>query len=252
MQAAALAALTGPQDCIPMFKAAYERRRDLVVAGIAQIPGLTLAPPEGAFYVYPSLAGLIGRKTAKGATIGNDEDFARELLQEFRTNSKGLVTFHFFDYNSIKDQKKREDFQMELVKKGLRPTNLEVKSENGYTEKLVFPGAVIKANGREIPVQILENQFSVGAQGSLNNSINFLEYKLANSIQKITKDHPTKIAFLQGHGELGIEPLQEFLKALSEQNFILDKVELDKDKLLNNNIDKIGRASCRERVSSPV
>ncbi len=178
---------------------------------------------------------LTGKDLPAGIKILQNE--TRELLQEFRTNSKGQVTFHFFDFNTIKDSKKRENFQMELVKKGLRPTNLEVKSENGYAEKLVFPGAVIKSNGREIPVQILENQFSVGAQGSLNNSINFLEYKLANGIQKITREHPPKIGFLQGHGELGIEPLQQFLKALSEQNFILDKIELDKEKLLNNNID---------------
>lgn len=178
---------------------------------------------------------LTGKDLPAGIKILQNE--TRELLQEFRNNSKGLVTFHFFDYNSIKDIKKREEFQMELVKKGLRPTNLEVKSQDGFTEKLVFPGAIIKNNGREIPIQLLENQFSVGAQGSLNNSIGFLEYKLANGIQKITKEHPVKVAFLQGHGELGIEPLQEFLKALSEQNFILDKLELDKDKLLNNNID---------------
>ena len=118
---------------------------------------------------------LTGKDLPAGVRILQNE--TREMLQEFRNNSKGLVTFHFFDYNSIKDQKKREEFQMELVKKGLRPTNLEVKSNSGFMEKLVFPGAIIKANGREIPVQILENQFSVGAQGSLNNSISFLEYK---------------------------------------------------------------------------
>ena len=178
---------------------------------------------------------LSGKDLPAGIRLLQNE--TRELLQEFRTNSKGLVTFRFFDYNTIKDQKKREAFQMELVKKGLRPTNLEVKTQNGFTERLVFPGALIKSNGREIPVQILENQFTAGAQGSLNNSIGFLEYKLANSIQKITKEQPAKIAFLQGHGELGIESLQEFLKALAEQNFLLDKIELDKDKLLNNNID---------------
>ncbi|HNM31747.1 MAG TPA: gliding motility-associated ABC transporter substrate-binding protein GldG, partial [Chitinophagales bacterium] len=161
----------------------------------------------------------------------------RELLQEFRNNSKGLVTFHFFDYNSIKNQKQREEFQMNLVKKGLRPTNLEVKSNSGYSEKLVFPGAVIKSNGREIPIQILENQFSSGAQGALNNSISLLEYKLANAIDKIIREHPPKVMFLQGQGELGVEPLQEFLKALAAQNFQLDKIELDKDKLLHNNID---------------
>lgn len=190
---------------------------------------------------------LTGKDLPAGIKILQNE--TRELLQEFRTNSKGNVTFHFFDINSIKDQKKREEFQLELVKKGLKPTNLEVKSESGFTEKLVFPGAIIKANGREIPVQILENQFSVGAQGSLNNSLNFLEYKFINSIHKITKEHPAKIAFLQGHGELGIEQLQEFLKALSEQNFLLDKVELDKDRLINNNIDILVIAKPQTAIS---
>ncbi len=161
----------------------------------------------------------------------------RELLQEFRTASNGNVSFHFLDINKIKDPKQRENFQIELVKKGLRPTNLEVKSQNGYTERLVFPGAILKANGREASIQILENQFSVGAQGSLNNSINFLEYKVANGIQKIIRKQTPKIAFLQGHGEPGLEQLQGFLEALSAQNFVLDKIELDKDKLLNSAID---------------
>ena len=178
---------------------------------------------------------LTGKDLPAGIKILQEE--TRELLQEFRTNSKGKVTFHFFDFNAIKNQQQREEFQTNLVKKGLKPTNLEVKSASGYSEKLVFPGAMIKANGKEIPVQILENQFSVGAQGSLNNSISFLEYKIANAIQKIERSHPPKIAFLQGHGELGIEPLQGFLEALASQSFQLDKVELDKDKLLNNNID---------------
>lgn len=178
---------------------------------------------------------LTGKDLPAGIKILQNE--TRELLQEFRTNSKGKVTYHFFDINKIENQKQREDFQMELVKKGLRPTNLEVKSTSGFSEKLIFPGAVIKANGRQIPVQILENQFSAGAQGSLNNSVNFLEYKLANGIQKITMEHAPKVAFLQGHNELGIEPLQEFLKALSEQNFLINKMDLNEDKLLNNNID---------------
>ena len=57
MQAAALAALTGPQDCIATFRAAFQRRRDLVVSAIDKIPGLTLPPPEGAFYAYIGCAG---------------------------------------------------------------------------------------------------------------------------------------------------------------------------------------------------
>ncbi len=82
MQAAALAALTGPQDCIPQFRAAFQRRRDLVVAGIAGIPGLTLPPPEGAFYAYIGCAGLIGKRTPKGDLLTDDTAVAQYLLHE--------------------------------------------------------------------------------------------------------------------------------------------------------------------------
>lgn len=87
MQAAALAALTGPQDCIPEFRKAFERRRNLVVAGIGGIPGLTLAPPEGAFYAYIGCAGLIGKVTPEGKVLGNDTDVADYLLNHGHVGS---------------------------------------------------------------------------------------------------------------------------------------------------------------------
>lgn len=83
-QAAALAALTGPQDCIGRFRAAFERRRDLVVAGIAGVPGLTLVPPEGAFYAYIGCAGLLERQTPDGTIIGDDVALATYLLEAGR------------------------------------------------------------------------------------------------------------------------------------------------------------------------
>jgi aspartate aminotransferase len=87
MQAAALAALTGPQDCIPMFRDAFQRRRDLVVAGIARIPGLTLPPPEGAFYAYIGCAGLIGKRTPGGRVLADDVAVAEYLLAEGHVSS---------------------------------------------------------------------------------------------------------------------------------------------------------------------
>lgn len=82
MQAAALAALTGPQDCIPTFRAAFQRRRDLVVAAVAQIPGLTLPAPEGAFYAYIGCADLIGKRTPKGEVLADDTAVVGYLLNE--------------------------------------------------------------------------------------------------------------------------------------------------------------------------
>lgn len=81
-QYAAEAALTGPQDYISESRAVFQRRRNLVVAGLNECPGIECPMPQGAFYVYPSIRGLIG-KTSKGGThIGSDEDFANALLEE--------------------------------------------------------------------------------------------------------------------------------------------------------------------------
>jgi aspartate aminotransferase len=81
-QAAAVAALNGPQDFIAERGLAFKERRDLVVSMLNQAKGITCHRPEGAFYVFPSCAGTIGRKTPDGKIIATDEDFALYLLME--------------------------------------------------------------------------------------------------------------------------------------------------------------------------
>ena len=81
-QYAAEAALNGPQDYITDSRAVFQRRRDLVVAGLNACPGLDCPVPQGAFYVYPSMAGLIGRTSPGGTLIDSDEAFANALLDE--------------------------------------------------------------------------------------------------------------------------------------------------------------------------
>uniref|UniRef100_UPI0035B1B06B aminotransferase class I/II-fold pyridoxal phosphate-dependent enzyme n=1 Tax=Paracoccus sp. TaxID=267 RepID=UPI0035B1B06B len=81
-QYAALAALTGPQDYIATSRAIFQRRRDLVVAALNDCPGLSCPVPQGAFYVYPSIHALIGKTSAGGRVITDDEAFATALLDE--------------------------------------------------------------------------------------------------------------------------------------------------------------------------
>ena len=88
-QAAALAALTGPQDAIETMRQAYQQRRDLVVGLLNQAPGLTCATPEGAFYVFPSVAGCIGKTSKGGTLIKDDADFVTALLDE-----QGVAAVH--------------------------------------------------------------------------------------------------------------------------------------------------------------
>ncbi len=80
-QAAAVAALNGDQAFLKTWVKAFQERRDLVVEMLNQISGLSCPKPEGAFYVYPSCAGVIGSKTPDGKVISSDDDFATYLLQ---------------------------------------------------------------------------------------------------------------------------------------------------------------------------
>ncbi len=81
-QYAALEALTGPQDFIESNKALFQRRRDLVVSMLNAAPGITCPVPEGAFYVYPTIGGCLGKTSAGGTIITDDETFATALLEE--------------------------------------------------------------------------------------------------------------------------------------------------------------------------
>ena len=80
-QAAAVEALSGPQDFIPRNNAVFKERRDLVVDLLNKAAGIHCPTPEGAFYVYPSCAGAIGKRTPKGRTIETDTDFVQYLLE---------------------------------------------------------------------------------------------------------------------------------------------------------------------------
>ena len=81
-QYAALEALNGTQDFLAPNRALFQRRRDLVVSMLNQAKGITCPRPEGAFYVYPDIAGCIGKTSPGGAVISNDEEFATALLEE--------------------------------------------------------------------------------------------------------------------------------------------------------------------------
>lgn len=88
-QWAAVEALNGPQDFIKPRAERFQKRRDLVVSMLNQATGLKCPTPEGAFYVYPSCQGTIGKAAPSGRTIKNDEDFAAELLE-----AEGVAVVH--------------------------------------------------------------------------------------------------------------------------------------------------------------
>ena len=88
-QAAAVEALTGQQETVEEMRKVFEQRRDLVVGMLNKAPGIHCSTPDGAFYVYPSIAGCLGKTSKGGVLIKDDETFALTLLSE-----EGVATVH--------------------------------------------------------------------------------------------------------------------------------------------------------------
>ena len=102
-QWAAVEALTGPQDFIPRNAEIFRQRRDLVVSMLNQAKGIACPRPEGAFYVFPSCAGTIGKTSAAGRKLATDEDFVGALLEEegvavVQGSAFGLAPFFRISY----------------------------------------------------------------------------------------------------------------------------------------------------------
>ncbi len=138
----------------------------------------------------------------------------REMIDELRNYSKGNLEYEFIDPSANPDEKERNNLYRQLAEKGLQPTNLESKTKEGTTQKIIFPGALVSFSNEEVPVQLLKDQLGVSSAQMLNNSIQNLEYELVNAIKKVTNPIKPNIAFLEGHGELGQRDVEDVSNVL--------------------------------------
>jgi gliding-associated putative ABC transporter substrate-binding component GldG len=126
----------------------------------------------------------------------------RETLDEFSVYANDNLEYEFINPFAGDRGKTSDDVLNELYNKGLKPTNILAKDqEGGTTEKLVFPGALIHFRGIEVPVNLLVNNPGSDAEENINNSIQSFEFKLIRVINSLLADSTEKIAFIEGHGE---------------------------------------------------
>lgn len=148
-----------------------------------------------------------------------------DMLNEFRAYSGNYVEYQFVDpFEDLEGEERKNVFEL-LMKKGLSPTRLSVDTDEGYSEKIIFPGALAAYKGREIPITLLQEQLNKGPQETLNNSIALLEYHLANVIQKVQRPSKPTIAFLEGHGELPEEAVEDMAATLSRY-YVLERFDI--------------------------
>jgi len=139
----------------------------------------------------------------------------REMLNEFRAYSDH-IHYEFIDPSASPNARERNDTYMLLMEQGIQPTDLRVNKKGESSQLIIFPGAIISYQGREIPVQLLMTQMGQDPQLVLNNSIQGLEYNLGNAVDKLIHTTKPRVAILEGQGELSAADLADFEAVLSE------------------------------------
>ncbi len=156
---------------------------------------------------------LIGDMPAGFKRLANS---TRDLLDEMKIYAGDKLQYQFEDPLEGKTEKEKNDILKEMAENGLEPTNVTVKAEDAYSQKLIIPAAVVYFHsGIGVPVNLLNNESGMKSQNALNNSEAQLEYKFSSAIQTQLSPIKTRITFLRGHGEKDLGYLYDFIKTLT-------------------------------------
>jgi ABC-2 type transport system permease protein len=129
-------------------------------------------------------------------------------------------------YAEVKASEQNEYFQ-NLIRRGIIPTNVRIKTEEGITTKLIFPAVVLRTANKEVVINLLKNNVLLKDEENFIHSMELLEFELTRGIRMLLQGKKEKIAFLQGHGELDEDHLLDFNQSLSE-NYEISRINADK------------------------
>lgn len=154
----------------------------------------------------------------------------QEILQEFRQYAGSRLDFEFVDPGENLSDSARSAVYDSLAAEGIQPYNLQVQldASEGYSQKLIFPGALVYYQGKETSVDLLQSQGGQNAMEALNNADALLEYNFADAIYRLQQKEKSMVGYMLGNGEpLGPE-VYDPLNIL-QQNYRLDTVDLSGD-----------------------
>ena len=151
----------------------------------------------------------------------------KEMLDEFRAYSK-YIDYEFINPAESGNEAEIRETYNQLYRAGLNPADLNVKNSDGSTKQMViWPGALVSyRNNTEIAIDLLENQIGQTDSEALNASMQNLEFRLIDAVKKVTRLMKPNIAFIEGHGELEAQQVQDITQTLS-QNYNVVRLEID-------------------------
>lgn len=149
----------------------------------------------------------------------------REMLDEFRAYNKN-IQYEFINPSDAGTQEERNRVYQELMRKGLNPTELRVSEKEGASQKIIFPGMVVTYLDREVSAHLLVSQKGQPPEQALNKSVQNLEYKIGNAIQKLMSGEKKKVAFITSNGELPENRTVDIENALKEY-YTVERIRID-------------------------
>src|SRR5690606_3004313 len=151
----------------------------------------------------------------------------RETLNEFRVYSNNRVNFTFVDPNTAVSAKAKNEFMRELAEKGIQPTNVVERVDGETSAKLIFPGALVSYGGFETGVMLLKGSNAQSPEEEINQSIEGVEFEIANAIYKLFNTDRKRVGLLTGYGQLDSLDIAGFNNALLEL-YDVRKVDLSR------------------------
>ncbi len=154
------------------------------------------------------------------------EQAVRERLDEMKAYAGDNLDYEFINPSENNDPEQRNEFYQYLQDSGLQYTNITLRSKDGTSEKILFPGALITYRNETMPLQLLKSSERAVDPEMINNSVNNLEYEFSHILRRITTDKSPHIAIIQGHGESSLLETSDAQKLL-EESYPVARVTID-------------------------
>ncbi len=158
-----------------------------------------------------------------------------EKIAVLNVYSPKPIRLKIIDPYGFSNTKRAEEFQSQLIQKGIQPISFNRKTDSGISTRYIFPGAIIRSGQKEVAVNFLKNNPDFSYEVNFNHSIETVEFELINAFQKLGRDKKSTVAFLEGHGEFNQYEVLDISNALrgdiNVKRISVQSLELDNSKI---------------------